>query len=375
MSKHLFFCDTPFQIMMAVAFKMTEFKDECVDIIVSDLIYNSNDLYENINKSNFFNRTYYINNYDYDYEKCNKIKWLYKKFHRIKDINALLPGLDTYDFFYTTDTLTTINSIYELLKKKNKNLQVIYYEEGPIAVLCDQGNHFKSKNKYFGLKDKIINAMLGIKYIDGNFSAAYSSVSDKMPSNYFEWKQLPVINQDQLLEYTQILNQFWNYNKESNLKGKIIFLEESFYVDGRGNRDLEIINDIMKYSYGREILVKLHPRTRDNRFRKLGLSVYENTSVPWELLALNGDLDDTILVCVGSGAILYPKLYWGIDQKSIALLNCEDYRFPYLDNDYYSIFSNVCTENQLAYMPKDRNEFIQILGELCDESQGSTEFN
>ena len=106
MSKHLFFCDTPFQIMMAVAFKMTEFKDECVDIIVSDLIYNSNDLYENINKSNFFNRTYYINNYDYDYEKCNKIKWLYKKFHRIKDINALLPDLDTYDYFYTTDTLT-----------------------------------------------------------------------------------------------------------------------------------------------------------------------------------------------------------------------------------------------------------------------------
>ena len=183
------------------------------------------------------------------------------------------------------------------------------------------------------------------------------------------------INQDQLLEYTQILNQFWNYNKESNLKGKIIFLEESFYVDGRGNRDLEIINDIMKYSYGREILVKLHPRTRDNRFRKLGLSVYENTSVPWELLALNGDLDDTILVCVGSGAILYPKLYWGIDQKSIALLNCEDYRFPYLDNDYYKTFSNICKENHLAYMPRDRNEFIQILGELCDESQGSTEFN
>ena len=350
---------------MATAFKMMVLKEQQVDIIISDLIYNSNRLYENVAQSRFFENVFYLKNYELDYVKRNKKEELINDLFRRKIMSRLLPSLGKYDYFYIVDSLKSINIIYEILKRKNKNIILYYYEEGPIAVLCDQGNHFKKKNEYFGLKRKLLNTFLGLEYVDGSFSAAYSSVYNKMPSNYFEWRKMPIISCDCLKQYVMKLNQFWEYKHDNTLKRKIVFLEESFYTDDRGDKDLEIVRDLLNNSYGRDVIVKLHPRTRENRFNKLGIEVYKDSSIPWELVTLNGDLDDTILVCVGSGAILYPKLYWNIEQKSIALLNCDEYRFKYLDNEYYRTFTKVCGDNNIAYMPQNRVEFLKILGELC----------
>lgn len=348
---------------MAVAFKMTILKGQDVDIVISDLISDSDTLYQNIKDTCFFNNVFKFNNYHYDYEANKK-----SIFSRRKDVKALMPNVNYYDCFYVTDSLPSMNVLYELLYEKNKNIKLFYYEEGPIAVLCDQGNHFKSKNEYGGFARHIKEKVFGIRHINGNLTGAYSSVYSEMPKNYFPWLKLPIVNNDNgLSKYVELLNKFWNYQHTDELKNKLIFLEEAFYVDGRGNKDFEIVEDVVK-EFGKEnLLVKLHPRTRHNRFNDLGLKTYKNTSVPWELIALNGDLDNTILFCIGSGAILYPKLYWGIEQKSIALVNCEEYKFDYLNNDYYKTFQRICQEKSLAYLPCDKNEFLRKVKELIND--------
>lgn len=367
MSRNLFYCCTPFQIMMATAFKMTILKNEQVDIIVSDLINDSEDLFVNIARSHYFDNAMYLRNYEFDYVQKTKKDEIKKLLNRRSILNRLLPSLREYDCFYIVDSLQSINVIYEILSKKNKNLSLYYYEEGPIAVLCDQGKHFKRKEEYLGIKGQIVNALLGRLYVNGSFDAAYSSVYDKMEPNYFEWRKLPVISAVDLKQYIKTLNQFWGYKHDDSLKHKILFLEESFYTDNRGDRDIEIVRDLLDNAHGREVLVKLHPRTRVNRFEKLGIDVYRNASVPWELVALNGDIDDTILVCVGSGAIMYPKLYWNIEQKSIALLNCKEYQFPYIkNNEYYETFCKVCEDKKLALLPRNKEEFFEQLGELSN---------
>lgn len=353
--------------MMATAFKMTILKNEQVDVIVSDLINDSEDLFLNISQSHYFDNAMYLRNYEFDYVHKTKKEEIKKLLNRRGILNCLLPDLGEYDCFYVVDSLQSINVIYEILSKKNKNLSLYYYEEGPVAVLCDQGNHFKKKEEYFGIKGKIINALLGRLYVNGSFDAAYSSVYDRMEPNYFEWRKLPVISAGELKQYIEILNRFWGYKHDDSLKHKIVFLEESFYTDNRGDRDLEIVKDLLDNAHGREVLVKLHPRTRDNRFEKLGIDVYRNASVPWELVVLNGDLDDTILVCVGSGAVMYPKLYWNIEQKSIALLKCKEYQFPYIENnEYYKTFGKICEDKKLALLPKNKEEFFKQLGEPND---------
>lgn len=67
MKRNLFICDTPFQIMMAMAFRMTLLKNDTVDIVISDIISNSEGLYQNIKRSNAFSDAYYIRDYELNY--------------------------------------------------------------------------------------------------------------------------------------------------------------------------------------------------------------------------------------------------------------------------------------------------------------------
>lgn len=362
MKKCLFICNTPFQIMTAVTFRLTILKDEYVDIAVSDIISDSYDLYNNIERTKVFNNIYYVHDYRINYQLTG-IKRKLSILNRKRITKNIFYTDIIYDELYTSDTLLSIEWIYELLKSKNTKMKVFYFEESPIAVLCDQGNHFKSKENYIGIKDRL----LGIKHIDGNFSGAYVSVCDKMHKTYFEWFRLPKIDFNMKEKYVSILNKFWNYNPRNSLDNKIIFIEESFFVDNRGNRDEEIINDILQFSHNHDVVIKLHPRTRKNRFENKGVHIYENSSVPWELVVLNGELDNNILICVASSAAILSKLYWNIKQNSVVLVDCQDYYFDYLSNDYYKKFSEVCHENNLAYMPKNRDEFKKILSDIISD--------
>lgn len=363
MKINLFICDTPFQIMMALAFRMTILKNDIVDIVISDIINNSESLYQNVKESNVFSDAYYIRDYElnYGFQSLGKAKKIKKLLNRKKIIKSLLPVDKSYDALFVTDTLRSIDWIYEQLLNINHQLKVFYYEEGPIAVLCDQGNHFKKRKEYESVCKRLFNQVLGVKHINGNFQGAFTSVYNQMPKAYFEWYDLTRISRDRLDAYVEILNEFWNYKHTNMFSNKFIFLEESFFTDGRENRDLEIISDIVSVVGKKDIIVKLHPRTRENRFEKMGLTVYQKNNVPWELIALNGDLCNAVLICVGSGAILYPKLYWNIDQVSIGLLECEEYHYEYLDNQYYKTFSRICKDKELAILPQNKQEFVGII--------------
>ena len=363
--RHLFICDTPFQIMMALAFRMNTLKDETVDIIISDIINDSFSLYENIKKSNIFSNVYYLKNYHIDYEVEIRTKYqdLFQTLFRKHFIKQIFKINNSYNFLYVTDSLKSFNWIYEILLKKNPEMKLFYYEEGPVSVLCDQGNHFKKYNEYGGRKYKLKNKLLGIKPINGNFSGAYVSVKSLMKETYFPWIDIPKITNEQLKKYVDVLNSFWNYKSTNDFKNKIIYLEESFFTDKHENHDMEIIDDLIN-NYGTEkIIVKLHPRTRINRFEPLGIKTYNKFSVPWELIVLNNDLDNSILICYASGSIIHPALYWGIQQKSIALVNCKEYHFSYLNNDYYKMYSYLCEQKKLSFLPNNKKEFLCFISD------------
>lgn len=361
--RHLFICDTPFQIMMALSFRMTILQNESVEIIISDIITDSEDLYKNIKASGVFDSTYYYRDYELDYvNKPNgRIETYRRLINRKKIIRKLLQLEGKYDAFYATDTLTSIEWLYEILLAKNPNMDMYYYEEGPISVICDQGNHFKRAEAYGGIKSRLIDRVLGIKHINGHYTGAYVSVKNQLPEKYFPWIDIPQVSGERLPDYVKILNTFWDYPVSNEFKGKVVYLEESYYTDGRENRDIEIVNDLIQFFGKDRVVVKLHPRTRDDRFAEMGIKTYQKTSVPWELIALNGGLEGTVLVCMGSGAIMYPKLYWNIDQISIGLLNCKDYYFSYLDEKYYRTFSDVCRDKNLAFLPDSKEELFDEL--------------
>ena len=362
-TRNIFICNTSFQIMMAVLFKLTNQRYERTDLVISNIIYKSEDLYKNISYSKVFDNVYYIKDYELNYVQnfSTNFEKIKRDFNSLKTINNLLPNIGIYDCLYVSDTLFSINSIYRLLKKKNKDLKVFFYEEGPISVLCDHGNHFKESKEYNSLKGKIYNRIVGLKNINGHFSGAYTTVARHMKKSYFSWYEMPRIADNKIDDYVNILNNFWKYKKNKQLESKVIFLEESFYIDGKENKDVEIVNDICRVVGKKHVMVKLHPRTRKNRFKDLGIKYFPDNNVPWELISLNGDMQNAVLVCMGSGAIIHPKLYWGIKQNAIALLNCHEYHFKYLDSEYYKCFYKICEEKELAFLPNNKADFLKKL--------------
>lgn len=362
----LIYCDTPFQIMMAVHLLQTKLKECGVDVIITDHIKNYKMLSENLAALRVFRKTYFMRAYDLDYRKgefaFTELQYADYVFHRKKYLNRLIQLEGVYDEFFVTDILESTNLIYDSLLSVNPKLKAVFYEEGPVSVLCDQNNQFLPK--YYSNDSvfrKCIFKTAGYKTINGNFSYGYSSINAIAgTSYYFQIHDIPKLYRDNL-QYIETLNQIWNYAPSKAIGQSFVFFEESFFMNHIESNDMRIIKDIIDTVGKENVLVKLHPRSRVNRFEEYGIKTNQDSSIPWELIALNCVNPNQTLIAVSSGSLIHPQLYWGVKQNVICLAECKEYRFPKLEEKYYKAFVEVCRKRELAKLPKDRKEFLELL--------------
>jgi hypothetical protein len=343
-----------------------------VDIIITDHIRNHQDIVDSLEKEKLFRHVYSMNAYELDYYKGDykafdfrggvTLRRCINAFQRKRIISHLINITEMYDEFWSTDVLESTNLIYDSLKNKNLNLKMVFFEEGPVSVLCDQNNQFV-RNRYgnVGKPLKIIYKILKYRLIYGNYDKAYSSVlsiADWKP--YFPIYSIPQLDQSDK-KYLEILNRVWKYTPDDNLKNKYIFFEESFALNGIDNKDKKIVEDLCDVVGNENVIIKLHPRTRENRFKDLNVTVNNINNAPWELIALNTVDNQNILVAVSTGGLIHPQLYWGIQQNAICLVDCEDYAFPQLKKQYYRLFSKICKEKSTVALPRNYEEFKNML--------------
>lgn len=372
MKNILMFCDTPFQVMMCIHLKRTQLRGNRVDMIISNHIVNNEVLIERLKKENIFDNVVGMNAYEIDYHKNQYKDFNIKGGFVLRSISNIInrkkiieqSPLDSeklYDEFWCTDILESTNIIYDHFLKNNKLLKLICFEEGPVSFLCDQNNQFDD-SKYGNVNSlvKAVSTIIGFKMIYGNYHTVYSSVLNLSKKKYyFKIKEIPKLNESDE-EYLNIINRIWDYIPNDEYEGKVVFFEESFSLNGIENKDFEIVRDLRNIVGREKLLIKLHPRTRVNRFRDLDVNISENTCLPWELVALN-NAGECILVSVSSGSIIHPQLYWGINQKSICLANCEEYHFKQLDKEYYKTFVKICREKNVALLPHNKKELFCMI--------------
>lgn len=361
--KNLFMCVTSFQIMMAVSFRMTILKNESVDIVISDIIANSEKLFDNIRKSGVFDHAFYIKDYALNYKTFNENKFKTLKIfvNREKTINRLFPVDDVYDAFYATDTLTSIEWIYEKLLLKNSDLKLYYYEENPIWALYEYDQFRCYEDRSISLKGRVIDHVLQIHHLVGNYAGAYTSVLRQLPDAYFPWMDMPRIQACDMKKYISILNDFWGYKKTDIFNNKVVYLDQPYEVDGIESNDCDnkVLKVIMSIIDKERLIIKMHPRVRKNKYSEMGLQYYADSSVPWELFALNGDLDNSLVVSMFSVALINPQLYWSVAQSAVALCKCKEFYFSLLDEQ--GIYADVITKKKLAYLPQTEDDFVDIL--------------
>ena len=81
-------------------------------------------------------------------------------------------------------------------------------------------------------------------------------------------------------------------------------MEEAFFDDKIPSNDLELVLRIAEIVGKDQMIIKLHPRNKVNRFQEYGFQTMQHTQVPWEITLMDEDITDKILFTISSIALI-----------------------------------------------------------------------
>lgn len=342
MGKILFLCNSVYQLLFALNLRMTVFKEDNVDFVISDQMNGSEGLTDRI-RQNIDNSNVY--NLRIKESLCHENgKLAYAR--EIVRIRKAISKLDIEKHAYSSFGFANLDPITSMLFEyiSNSYCNCFIIEDG-IATYSrsfwDQFIKEKNRKRYARLinevwliRDNIVNE-IGLKQI----KAPIFNVNDKS-----------------LIEkYNKI---FGYYENRDIYDKRIIFFEESYYVD-KGIRDDETVINFLEKKYGKDnIMIKIHPRNRENRFEKMGYKTNKNTAIPWELIILNENISDKILCTMMSGAVITPWMM-GIKSEVIMFYNCVDRSA--ISSHFLPTVEKICKENKdIFYVPETFEMFLKM---------------
>ena len=350
MKRNLFIINTYFQLITAVNMSLNNFKNEINDIILTDTSVDIEDKIERLEKLNIFNNVYYIKSKDM---LNNKLKKYVQYFNRK---NVLKYEFEKYDevLFYNFDSFTFC--VIDELFSKNKNLKCSKFDEGfdTYTIPVSQMKVGKVQN--------FVRTLLRKKNLDNIVNKLYLYHPELICfDTNLEIEQIPTLDKNNKI-LKDALNKIFNY-KSQPIKQKYIFFEESFFCDNKGIEDFTLIKDIINIVGKENIIIKLHPRNKVNRFSDIGVSTLKNIGIPWEVMQMNEDYSSKTFITISSGSILASKLYFHENVKTYLLYNCTEQKSDVLNDNYYKYLNKI--KKTIGFndiiIPDSKDEFIELL--------------
>ncbi len=147
---------------------------------------------------------------------------------------------------------------------------------------------------------------------------------------------------------------------------KFIFFEEAYIGDNNAANDMELFEEIANTVGKENIIVKLHPRNKTDRFTPKGYKVMPEWHTPWETqLALN-DVSDKIFITISSTASVTPFLIFGDRMLAIHLVRrfvgASPLQMDKAFEQCYRNIVNLCNKDGLCiYRPSTHEETVEII--------------
>lgn len=301
MASNIIVCATAYQVIVALQIKKTMLLKDRTDLVLLDTIKNSRTIATNIASEEIFNTvvTISLNNMGNTGFIKGKLKSIIKKSVTSNDLEMLVNN--SYDEFYFASFNLFTLLLGSFYLKKNKKTRIVMFEDGA-------SSYSKCYSKIF---ENIINVSCVKRSIYKFFNHPIYSISTYYVFNpsIVLWdapnvERIPPINSKDE-NFKAFLNKLFDYESiKDNYTEKVIFLEESYYADGVDVPDVELVNKLAE-KYGKnQIFIKKHPRNPTDRFEQLGYKTNVDTSIPWEVIAINIDLSDKIIATISSTAAI-----------------------------------------------------------------------
>lgn len=304
------------------------------DIIITDTFNKSSNILEQIRKTDYFNSTFYaeVKNMIVAKTILHKIIKAINVIDYTRIVRTYIGGDCSYDaIFFNCEDLFLFNLI-SCIKSNHPSCILCRYEEGYSSYTNTTSTSPKSK-RIIQLRNNVIKNRPSLKW-DKFYVFEPSLLLKKYDSEIVRINQQyagDVCFRNFITTIFQTQTEVLKYDK------KYIIFEESFNSDGYEIDDVELYAKIIT-SVGKDnIMVKMHPRSKSNRFSDFGIKVIEPNGVPWEAIALSGATKNSVFLALGSGSVINSRMLAGSDSRAILLYKCLRNK-PSAFNDNFKIF-------------------------------------
>lgn len=265
-------CATYCQIMAAVQLKLTIHSSDDFVLVITDMVYDAQECSDRIRTTGLFKEVVVcpINQAG---GMSNKKMFLGRMVPWIRYLNSV-GRLSSYEFdVLIGGNILGVMELYDY-RINNYNLEVYLLQDGLYNYVDDR----ISSLVYCSLMEKIKHPIL--KRLKGQyiFSAEYGlQVSDK-----FESKNIPKLDSKD----KEIFNLIFNYKYNAIYQKRVYFLDQAFEELNVAMNDEKYINHLVKLYGADDVLVKLHPRTKKEKYKQVSCDISQD-NVPLEVIILN----------------------------------------------------------------------------------------
>lgn len=329
--KIVFHCCTVYQLIVAIQVKCVFYSSYWSELIISKSTPNSNIIAKRL--CGVFDSVVVADNETLDWNAPKMMSWYYikKRLPKLLESSNIKEN-DVVDEYLFAGLGGFSNAIGQWLMHEHGCKNIAMFEEGASsysriyehAICMRRKNPSIIKNLYYKCFPHVLSVFKKFYFFDPNLCL---------------WDtQSKVIEIPSLLETKSIINPI--LNKVFSVKEcrdsydrDVIFFEESYYNDGILTGDVELVENLAKI-YGKDnIIVKVHPRNKENRFKKLGYTTNVDLTIPWEAIALNIEgMENKTLVTMTSTALISTYLCIKSNAKLIfytSKLNSQNQRVLY----------------------------------------------
>lgn len=297
---------TPLHVINIVNTYLTYHSEEEADLFIYNEFNDANRLFERLKQANIFTNVYLV---DYT-SKGNSIE---QKVNLLLNRNIMFKGhepLKDYQNFFIQGGNHFAKILYGQIKKKNAAVQLHYIEDGIGAYI--NTSVFPTAD----YKQKIIARINPTSMYNHEFTTYYLYQPELSFFEQRRTKTLPAITKGS--KAMDVINILFDLPKPSVLESKIIYLDQPLRLDKFSFDEYSLFESIKQCDVKeKEILVKLHPRSERNKYGEQ--TSYLETSLPFELFALNTEFRDCVIISPMSTVSFSSSMMFDLNIKTVVL--------------------------------------------------------
>lgn len=357
----IFTIHTYFQLLIVMNMKQQFFINDQVDIVISDVSNGSKKVVDRLRETKFFHECYYTRVKEWISVEgtINKFKKFLKADLHYE--NIVKENIDInkqkYDLFVFCQLDPWTDALYFTLKKYNPDIECrrmqetfnSYLNEGGLIVYSEKTEKIKNLMRRLTFNPIIRREMTQYYFFDPEM-IIYK------PTGKYKIVKMERFNSDDK-QFLDAINYVFDYPA---LKDE--YKEKYIYFESIEHNEFEVIQLLASIVGKENFIVKIHPRSKSDKYSAVGIKTNKDLSIPWEVILLNKNFDGHVFITATSQAVFGFLQFTNQNAQGVLTYKCLNAKIDKALDVYLKKMQSKYGNNKLI-IPHSVENLISLLKE------------